>query len=271
MNELTSELIGTNNDKIFNISLNETLKQSRTFDFESGKVQTIGNKSIPSIIIDLVYRDISQAQYDEIETAYQNNHSNTFLIDLGQNLDIRLLYNLPNNGVFTFGEYGFETSINQMNASEKRYTGKITIITSVIFNYTQFQDIYNQPSSYTPKITTNEDFLNVLDLISPQKVIYGYELNKRFTNLGQSTSTQRDLGNNKRTWKLDFLCQESEWIELITFFRKKGGLGLFGIPKEGYFKSGEDLINARFKDDNCSHQKMIGNVYLASFEIIEVK
>ena len=80
------------------------------------------------------------------------------------------------------------------------------------------------------------------------------------------------MGNNKRTWKVEFVCQESEWIELITYFRKKGGINPFGMPKEGYFISNDqELINAQFKRDSFSHQKVIGNVYLVNFEMIEVK
>ena len=268
MNDLTNPLLGNE----FNISLNESLKQSRTFNFESGLVQTIGNKSVPSVVVDLQFRSISQVTYDALEAAYQNNHSNTFLVNLGENLDIRILYDLPNNGVWAFSNFEFETSIANMNASEKRYSGKIVIFTSVIFNYTQFQGIFNEPSNYTPTTTTDTTFLDVLDLISPQKVTYGYELNKKFQNLGQSLSTQRDLGNNKRTWKVEFVCQESEWIELITYFRKKGGINPFGMPKEGYFISNDqELINAQFKRDSFSHQKVIGNVYLVNFEMIEVK
>lgn len=267
MNDLSSILLTPSSQ----YSLNESLKQSKTYSFESGTTQTIGTKSVPSIIIDISYDNISQVEYDRIESAYQNNHSNTFLVNMESNLDIRLLYGKINNGVFAFGDYNFQTSISQMNSSEKRYTGKVTIITSVIFNYVEFQDIYNVPSFYSPNITTNTDFMNVLDLISPQKVSYGYELNRRFSNIGQSLSTQRDLGNSKRTWKLEFLCQESEWIELITFFRKKGGIGTFGIPKEGYFLDNTQLINARFKKDSFNHQKLIGGIYMISFEIIEVK
>lgn len=274
MNDLTEQLIGvTNSENVLTISLNESLKQSRTIDFESGTTQTIGTKSIPSIIVDLQYSAISQDAYNALESAYQNNHSNTFLVDFGQDLDIRVIYNLPNNGVWVFANFEFETSIQLMNKSEKRYSGKITLITSVIFNYTQFAMIFDEPSSYSPNITDNADFTSVLDTINPQKVVYGYELNKQFKNLGRSIQTQKDLGNSKRTWKLDFFCQEAEWLELITFFRKKGGINPFGIPKEGFLISGDSqqIINARFRQDTFSHRKLIGGVYTVNFEIIEVK
>lgn len=272
MNDLTTSLI----PMAFNISFNESLKQAQTFSFESGTVQTIGNKSVPSLIIDINYQNISQAQYDAIEFAYQNNHSTTFLIDLGDSLDPRILYNRPNNGVFVFGDFNFNTSINQINASEVRYSGKISIVTSVIFNYVQFQGIFNQPSNYSPNITTNTDFTSILSSVNPQSVEYGYKLNNRFSNIGQSVSTQDDLGNTKKTWKLQFFCEESEWLELITFYRKKGGIGIFGIPTEGYLKNGQQqLINATFdtelENDSVRYQKQIGNVYSIVFNIIEVK
>ena len=273
MNDLTESVIGTGFKNLVTISLNESLKQSRTFDFESGTTQTIGNKSVPSIIVDLSYNAIDQATYQSLESSYQNNHSNTFLIDLGEDIDPRILYDLPNNGVWAFSNFSFDTSIQLMNKSEKRYSGKITIITSVLFNYVQFQELYNQPSSYSANITTDTSFLDVLDLISPQKVSYSYELNKLFKNSGQSVSTQRDLGNSKRTWKLEFFCQQAEWIELITYFRKKGGINPFGMPEEGYFIAGgtQNLINARFMKDSFRHQILLNNVYTVSFEMIEVK
>lgn len=268
MNDLTSPLIGNE----FNLSLNESLKQSRTFDFESGLVQTIGNKSVPSIIVDIAYKNINQTVYDSLEAVYQNNHSNTFLVNLGQDLDIRILYNLPNNGVWAFSNFQFETSAQQTTSSGNLYTGKITIITSVIFNYTEFQGIFNEPSNYTPNMTTDTSFSDVLEIINPRKVIYSYQLNRKFQNLGQSLSTQRDLGNSKRTWKLEFLCQESEWIELITYFRKKGGINPFGMTKEGYFiNNSQQLINAQFQRDSFTHQKMIGNLYIVNFEMVEVR
>ncbi len=268
MNDLTNVLIDTS----FNISLNESLKQSRTFDFESGTTQTIGNKSVPSLIVDISYKNISETDYNNLESAYENNHSNTFLVDLGQSMDIRTLYDLKNNGVWAFSNISFDTSIQNMNKNEKRYTGRITIISSVMFNYSQFQKMFNEPSNYTPNQTSDESFMNVLDLISPQKVTYSYELNRQFKNLGQSVSTQKDLGNSKKTWKLEFMCQNSEWIELITFFRKKGGIKPFGMPREGYFKhQSQQIINARFKKDSFQHQKVVGNIYLVTFEVIEVK
>jgi len=267
MNDLSSVLIGNE----FNISFNESLKQSQSFDFESGISQTIGTKSVPMMIIDIAYRSISKSQFDEIDGSYQNNHSNTFLVNLGDNFDARILYDRPNNGVFAFGDFSFETSIDEMNKGEKRYTGKVTLITSVLFNYQEFVNMYDEPSKYNPNITTNTDFLDILDILSPQKVMYGYDLNKRFTNLGQSISTQRDLGNSKKTWKLDFLAQESQWLELLTFYRKKGSIGLFGIPEQGYYNTTDQLINVRFLKDSLSYQKVIGNVYIMSFELIEVK
>ncbi len=268
MNDLTNSLLTPS----ANISLDESLKQSKTITFESGLTQTIGTKSVPSLIIDLDYRNISQEEYDIIDGAYQQNHSNTFLLDFGENLDPRILFNRVDNGVYVFGNFNFSTSINQMNGSEKRYSGKITLITSVIFNYVQFQDIFNQPSSYSPNVSTNTDFVTILSEINPQSVDYNYELNRKFTNQGKSVSTQIDLGNNKKKWKLKFLCEESEWILLITFFRKKGGINLFGMPKEGYYYSNtQQLINARFEKDSFKHQKIIGGVYSIEFDIVEEK
>lgn len=268
MNNLTSVLL----NKDANENFQESLKQSQRFNFEDGTAQTIGYKSVPSLIIDLNYRNISQEDYNAIESAYQSNHSNTFLMNFGENIDPRINYSRLNNGVFVFGDYRFSTSINQMNASEKRYSGKISLITSTIFNYNEFSNIFNEPSQYIPNTTENTDFTAVLSEINPQSVEYGYELNRRFSNLGQSVSTQIDLGNNKKKWKLRFICEESDWLLLITFFRKKGGIGLFGMPLEGYyFSNNQQLINASFEQDSFKHAKLIGGVYQIEFNIIEVK
>lgn len=263
MNDLTNSLLSCN----YTRNYNESSKQSRVFDFEDGTTQTIGYKSVTSTTIDLTYRNISESEYQLIEQAYQNNHSNTFLLTFNENEDSRINYG-ANNGVFVFSNYSFSISAQQKN----RYNGKITLVTSVIFNYSQFSDIFNETSFYTPNETSNSDFIEVLSEINPNSVEYGYELNRRFTNLGSSLQTQEDLGNNKKTWKLKFLCGSEEWVKLITFFRKKGSIGTFGIPIEGYYTNGlQQVILARFKEDNLKHSQQIGNIYSVEFNIIEVK
>ena len=264
MNDLSIDLLSCD----YNRSYNESSKQSQVFNFEDGSTQTIGYKSVSAITIDLVYRNISKDEFDVIDEAYQNNHSNTFLVEFSDNEDPRISYTRINNGVFAFGGYSFNISAQQKN----RYNGKITLVTSVIFNYTEFSDIFNQPSSYSANLTANQDFIDVLSEINPNSVEYGYELNKRFSNLGKSVQTQDDLGNHKKTWKLKFLCGNEDWIRLITFFRKKGTIGTFGIPEEGYFLNiTQRNILARFSEDTLKHSQQIGNLYSIEFNIIEVK
>lgn len=264
MNDLTSTLIGIESG----ISFNESLKQSKTFNFEDGTTQSIGYKSVPSITADITYTNISYDQFIAIETAFQNNHSNTFLVDLGSSKDARILSSRLNNGVWVFADWRFSITSQQKN----RYSGKITLVTSVIFNYTQFQDFYNEPSSYTPNVSYNEDFTNILSNINPYKVDYSYQLNKKLSNVGASISTQKDLSNNKRRWTLYFLCRSDDWLSLITFFRQKGSIGLFGMPVDGfYIDINQQKILARFENDSFSHSQQIGGIYNISFSIIEVK
>lgn len=263
MNDLTSVLT----NKAFEISYNETLKNSSNFNFENGTTQTIGTKSVPSLIIDFNCRNISKDVFLEIEKAYQNNHSNTFLCNLTSRVDPRILNYKVNNGVWVFADWNFT-----LNAQKKNlYDGKFTLVSSVLFNYPEFLNIYNQPSNYIPNISTNKDFLNVLSGRNPYQVNYSYVLNKKTANIGKSISTQRDLTGNKRLWRLSFICNASEWLDLITFYRKKGAIGLFGMPVEGYYLNEKQvLINARFNTDSFKYTQQLGNIYYIDFEVIEV-
>ncbi len=268
MTDLTSVLIPPS----YNQSFNESSKQSMSFNFESGTAQTIGNKSISRIVIDIQYQNISEAQYQNIDASYQQNHSTTFQVNLGKNIDPRLIYGQTKNGVFAFTGFHFDTSTQSMNGHEKRYNGKVTLTTSVIFNYPEFQKLYNEPSTYSMNESSDISMHSLLDIISPHKVTYGYRLNQNKSNSGESVASQRDLKNAKKTWVLEFFCVESDWIELITFFRKKGGINPFGMPKEGYFVSeNQQLIKARFANDTMPHQRAIGGVYQLTFKIEEVK
>lgn len=268
LKNLTNALIGAQ----FNVNYDESLKQAIIFDFEDGTRQSVGTKSITSIIQDLSYRNLTEAQFDLIDLRYRENHSNSFRVDIGVVDDPRTIHGNVEGGTWAFGEFKFTADARDVSVSKGvRYNGSIALVTSVLFDYTEFNVLFNKPSTYTASISTNTDFLDVLDEIDSTRIEYGYKLNSLVNHNGQSVSTMEDLGNAAKTWKLSFIAETSAYATLVTFFRRKGTIGIFGVPKRGRFSTSDQLIAARFAKDSFKRQKLVNGLHLVTFELEEVK
>jgi hypothetical protein len=169
------------------------------------------------------------------------------------------------------------------------------LVTSVFFNYTQYQELFSQSSGYTAVVSTNQDFLNLLDEAPAYKVDLKYDNNALFSNIGQSARHIKNKGGLKRVWTVHWILQESQFIKLLTFYRKKSGImGDFGMPGFGtnigiqsvyaepdyivdqddyvYYDGDFDNISkARFKQDSLKYQKRVDGIYICQADMIEVK
>ena len=310
MNDLTSTLLV--ND--YNYEVEEWDKQGNELQFDSGKEQRVTKYSIPSIEIGISYRGLTYQEYAQIRNAYENNHSNTFILDFNDNysieayveadyivnqgdyirgfssvIDLRPELMTTNSAVWVFREFRFS-----VDARTRLYSGTIKLLTSVFFNFTAYQDLFNQSSSYTMSPSSDENFLDVLDEVSPYQSVLGYTNNALFSNIGQSVRHAKNKGGLKRTWTLLWLINETQFIRLLTFYRKKAGImGVFGFPDFGtnsgilfdyleadyienqgdyVFQGGADnLSNARFAQDSFKYQKRVDGLYTCQADFIEVK
>lgn len=282
MNNLTSTLLA--NHSKFNVE--EWLKQGQAVEFNSGKNQRIVNSSIPAIEIQITYKNLNFTQFTVLKVAYEQNHSNTVIIDVDDIHDLRPDVMGINSSVWAFREFKFRAT------APKLYNGTIKLVSSVFFNYTEYQSAFSQSSSYTPVTTTDDSFELVLNTVTPYQVDYEYLSNSIFSSVGQSARHIKDKGGLRKKWTLNWTIQESDFLQLLKFYRKKAGImGTFGIPEEGspyinqeeylvdaddyvatdYFISGEEhLTKAMFMHDSLKYSKGVNNMYLCKADIIEV-
>jgi len=286
MDNLTEALLVDN----YNYDIEEWVKQGQAIQFDSGKEQRIVGASIPAVQVQISYRGLKRDDYETIRSLYENNHSNTFIVDFNSEMDKRPDLMGTNASVWAFKEFSFS-----VNASSRVYNGHITLVTSVFFNYPEYQDLYSQSSSYTPNTTVNQDFINVLEYASAYNVDFKYYNNALFSNIGQSIRHAKNKGGLKRAWTYSWLLTESNFIKLLTFYRKKSGImGTFGVPsfalylgfsanyvEADYIIDQDDYVfydaeldnvtNARFLNDSFKYQKSVNNLYQCQAEILEVK
>jgi hypothetical protein len=286
MDNITSHLLV----KHYNYDVEEWVKQGANVQFDSGKEQRIVGASIPAISLRISYRGLTVQEYDMIRALYENNHSNTFIVDLDSFIDKRPDVMDINSSVWVFKEFEFT-----IDAQSILYSGSITLLTSVFFNYPQYQYLFSQSSGYTAVVSTNQDFVNLLDEAPAYKVDLKYDNNALFSNIGQSARHIKNKGGLKRVWTMYWVLTESQFIKLLTFYRKKSGImGDFGMPYLGtdigiqilyleadYIEDQNDYIyynpdldglsKARFMADSFKYQKRVDGIYMCQAEIIEVK
>lgn len=225
MNDLSSALL----DNHSHFAVEEWTKQGNAVEFNSGKNQRIVNSTVPSLEVQISYKNLDYDQFTVLKNAYENNHSNTFIVNTdGAFDDIRNDIMGVNSSVWAFREFKFNV------VPPVRYTGTITLISSVFFNYPEYQALHTESSAYAPIVTEDNSFESVLNAATPYKVDYEYVSNSIFSNIGQSARHLKDKGGLRKKWTLHWLLQESQFLQLLTFYRKKAGImGTFGIPEEG--------------------------------------
>ena len=152
--------------------------------------------------------------------------------------------------------------------------------------------MFSQSSSYTPVTTTDDSFETVLNSATPYQVDYEYVSNSIFSNIGNSARHIKDKGGLRKKWTLSWLLQETNFLELLKYYRKKAGImGVFGIPEEGstgintekylenaddyvvtdYFENEDEyLTKAMFMKDSFQYSRRVDNIYVCKADIVEV-
>lgn len=226
MNDLTSILL----DNHSHFDIEETVKAGSAMTFDSGKEQRVVGGSIPAFDITLTYSNISLDKYEALRGAYEDNFANTFKCLFANDIDKRSQLMTDNAEVFMFKDFQFTADAQKPQI----LSGRITLLSSVFFNFTAYQDLFSQSSSYTPTSTTDESFINVLEDAQPHQVLYKYFNQSIMSNIGISGRHIKDKGL-KRAWSMTWLLEETDFIKLLTFYRKKSGImGEFGITDRGY-------------------------------------
>ena len=293
MNNITSVLL----TKAYDLKVEEWGKQGSAIGFDSGEEQRIVKYSIPAIEMTILYRGINFEQYDLLRTAFEENNSSTFNFDiddslaLGYEIDLRPTLMQDKSSVWAFKDFQFK-----VEAKTLLYTGKITLVTSVFFNFDAYQDLFTQSSTYTQSPSTDLSFINILTDARPYAVDLKYINNAIFSNIGQSARHARNKGGLRRYWSMYWLLNESNFLKLLTFYRKNSGMmGEFGVPDYGteaglsvqyivdddeYLENPDDYVlwsgldslsNARFQGDSFQYQKRIDGLYQCQADFIEVK
>jgi len=76
--------------------------------------------------------------------------------------------------------------------------------------------------------------VDVLEDCPPHQVSYKYFNQSLMSQIGASARHIKEKGL-VRAWSMSWLLNETNFIKLLTFYRKKGGmLGTFGITDRGY-------------------------------------
>jgi hypothetical protein len=282
MNNLTATLLANHEQ----LSAEEWTKQGRAVEFNSGSNQRIVSTSIPAVEIQITYKNLNFSQFFDLKLEYEQNHANTFIVDASEIHDSRPDVMGLNSSVWVFKEFKFNV------VAPKVYNGTITIVSSVFFNNPEYQQQFSQSSSYTPTVSSDESFENLLNAVTPYQVDYEYMSNSIFSNIGRSARHVKDKGGLRKKWTLSWLIQESQFLQLLQYYRKKSGImGTFGIPEEGstgisletylgnaddYVANGyflaldENLTKCMFMGDSFKYSKRVDNMYVCSSDIIEV-
>lgn len=262
MNNITSTILANHNK----IQVEEWTKQGSALEFNNGNNQRIVRNSVPAIEMDISYDGLTKSQFDALVTVYEANHASTVIIDADDIHDLRDTSIGLNASVWAFKEFKFSVVAPQV------YSGSIKMITSVFFNYTQYQNEFSQSSSYSPVTSTDTSFTTVLNTAQPNKIVFEYTTNVNGSNIGNSARHLADKGGLRKVWELNWHLSESEFLTLLTFYRKKGGImGEFGMPPEGANGLGSGTkTNAGFMEDSFKFERLLDNRYVCKAKIVEL-
>lgn len=273
----------------YHYQVEEYVKQGRDVGFDSGREQRVVSGSIPAQEIVISYHGLDWVKYKVLREAYESNNSNTFILDITSRVpDLRKQLMTIDSSVWAFKDFRFKIK------STRLYEGKITIVTSVFFNFPIYQERFDQSSHYTQSLSTDTSFIEVLADASPYAVDLFYINNAIFSAIGQSARHIRNKGGLKRGWTLNWKLTESNFLKLLKFYRQNSGMmGEFGIFDYGYnagmsvpyvdtdyVVDSDDYViqtgvynvsNGRFVSDSLKYQKRIDGFVLCRADFIEVK
>lgn len=233
MNNLTTTL----NAKLSGVDAEEFTKQGGLIEMTAGNVQRIAAMTMPAFTIRLRYENISTVEWLALRDVFQLNHSNTFIYEANDIHDARLQALGVNASVWAFKNWEFTAS-----AKTGRFSGVIELVSSVYFNYPEYQALATQESTYNFTESTDLTFNDLLSYISPYQVKYRYTGNSITSSIMRSNANIKDRGGLRKVWTLNWLVDEADFLELIQFYRKRGGVfSEFGMTDGGYTFSVESL------------------------------
>lgn len=249
-----------------NVKVEEWVKQGGALEFNNGNNQRIISNSVPALEMDVSYNGLTKTQFDALVTVYEANHASTVIIDADDIHDLRDTSIGLNASVWVFKVFKFNVIAPQV------YSGHIKFITSVFFNYSQYTDEFTQSSSYSPVTSSDTSFTTVLNSAKPNKVEYEYVTNANASAIGQSARHIADKGGLRKMWQLNWHLSETDFLTLLTYYRKKGGImGQFGMPPEGANGLGSGTkTNASFMEDSFKFERLLDNRYVCKARIVEL-
>ena len=262
MNNLTN-IILANHTKL---QVEEWTKQGNALEYNNGNNQRIVRTSIPALEMCVDYSGLTKTQFDTLVTAYEANHSSTVVIDADDIHDLRDTTLGAGGSVWAFKDFKFKVTAPQV------YDGQIKLISSVFFNFTAYQNQFSQTSTYTPVTSSDTSFTTVLDTASPNQVNYEYATNSNASSIGRSARHISDKGGLRKVWELSWHLSESQFLTLLTYYRKKGGImGDFGMPKYGANNMGSSAkTKASFVSDSFKFDRLMSNRYVCKAKIMEL-
>lgn len=259
LSDLTSSILTNYN----NLQVEEWFKQGQELPFDDGSNQRVVTSTFPAIELEISYKNISQTVFESLRDTYESNFAKTFILTAGDKIDWRDKYLDDESSVWAFKEFKFRVTAKDL------WTGSITLITSVYFDFTQYTDLHTQSSAYSPTASVDTSFTSLLTTtVTPHGIRYEYLNNSIFSSIGRSVRHGKDKSLRKK-WQLSWLLNESAFLELLTFYRKRGGImSKFGMPELGYGNS--DVIQASFMKDSLKYEKRVDNFYVVQADIVEV-
>ena len=262
MNNITTTIMANHN----NVKVEEWVKQGGSLEFNNGNNQRIIANSVPALEMDVSYNGLTKTQFDALVTVYEANHASTVIIDADDIHDLRDTSIGLNASVWVFKDFKFNVIAPQV------YSGHIKLVTSIFFNYTAYQSEFSQSSSYSPVTSSDTSFTTVLNSAQPNKVEYEYVTNANASSLGQSARPIADKGGLRKMWQLSWHLSEADFLTLLTYYRKKGGImGQFGMPPEGANGLGSGTkTNASFMEDSFKFERLLDNRYVCKAKIVEL-
>lgn len=262
MNNITTTIMANHN----NVKVEEWVKQGGALEFNNGNNQRIISNSVPALEMDVSYSGLTKSEFDALVTVYEANHASTVIVDADDIHDLRDTSIGINASVWVFKEFKFNVVAPQI------YSGHIKLVTSVFFNYTAYQSEFSQSSSYSPVTSSDTSFTTVLNSAQPNKVEYEYVTNVNASAIGQSARHIADKGGLRKLWQLNWHLSEADFLTLLTYYRKKGGImGQFGMPPEGANGLGSGTkTNAMFMEDSFKFERLLDNRYVCKAKIVEL-
>jgi len=259
MNDISSILQDTEK-----VDVEEWTRQGSAVEFNSGKQQSVVRTSIPAYELKISYKSISQSRFEALRNEYENNHANTATLDVDSLVD-----DLRDTGSKTWIFSDFKFTLD----GTQRFTGQISLISSVLFNHPQYTAGIVNASSYdqTANETTDTSFMDMLQICTPYQIVFEYLSNSLVSQIGSSVHHSKDKSGLRRRFKYSWYIQEAEFIELQKFFRKKSILGVIGITDLATFGIGGSLKKTfKVMNDSLKFTKNRDGMFKVQAEVFEV-